>query len=78
MSEMNNIFAKRSEANKNNSDLQTRKINRSGSKASSVDRILYLQRTIGNQAVSILISSKAVQAKLRIGQPGILAGFVGC
>ena len=70
MVEMNNIFAKRSEANKKNSDLQTRRINRSGSKASSVDRILYLQRTIGNQAVSRLIRSKALQAKLRIGQPG--------
>ena len=70
MSEMKNMFAKRSEANKINSDLQTRRINRSGSKASSVDRILYLQRTIGNQAVSRLINSKALQAKLKIGQPG--------
>jgi hypothetical protein len=70
MSKMNSIFAKRSGVNKINSDLQTQKINRSGSKASSVDRILYLQRTIGNQAVSRLIRSKAVQAKLRIGQPG--------
>jgi len=67
---MNSIFAKRSEANKINSDLQTRRINRSGSKASSVDSILHLQRTIGNQAVSRLIKSKALQAKLRIGQPG--------
>ena len=67
---MNSIFAKRSEANKINSDLRTRRINRSGSKASSVDSILYLQRTIGNQAVSRLIKSKALQAKLRIGQPG--------
>ena len=70
MGEMNSIFAKRSEANKNNSDLQMRRINRSGSKASSVDRILYLQRTIGNQAVSRLMKSGALQAKLRIGQPG--------
>jgi hypothetical protein len=70
MSKMNSIFAKRSGVNKINSDLQTQKINRSGSKASSVDRILYLQRTIGNQAVSRLIRSKALQAKLRIGQPG--------
>jgi len=62
--------SKRSEANKINLDLQTRRINRSGSKASSVDHILYLQRTIGNQAVLRLIRSKARQAKLRIGQPG--------
>ena len=70
MGEMNSIFAKRSEANKINLDLQTRRIKQSGSKASSVDRILYLQRTIGNQAVLRLIRSKALQAKLRIGQPG--------
>ncbi len=70
MGEMNSIFAKRSEANKINLDLQTRRINRSGLKASSVDRILYLQRTIGNQAVSKLIKSWDLQAKLRIGQPG--------
>ena len=70
MGEMNNIFAKKSEANKINSDLQTQRIKPSGSKASSVDRILYLQRTIGNQAVSRLINSKALQAKLKIGQPG--------
>lgn len=37
---------------------------------SPVDRILYLQRTIGNQAVSKLMKSGALQAKLRIGQPG--------
>ncbi len=35
-----------------------------------VDRILYLQRTAGNQAVSRLMRSGALQAKLRIGQPG--------
>ncbi|MCK4858061.1 MAG: DUF4157 domain-containing protein [candidate division Zixibacteria bacterium] len=34
------------------------------------NRILYLQRTAGNQAVSRLMKSRALQAKLRIGQPG--------
>ncbi len=37
---------------------------------SPVDRILFLQRSIGNQAVQRLIKSGALQAKLRIGQPG--------
>jgi hypothetical protein len=37
---------------------------------SPVDRILFLQRTIGNQAVGKLIKSGAFQAKLKIGQPG--------
>jgi hypothetical protein len=40
------------------------------SQGSHVDRILFLQRTIGNQAVQRLIKSGALQAKLRIGQPG--------
>jgi Domain of unknown function (DUF4157) len=37
---------------------------------SPVDRILFLQRAIGNQAVARLMKSGALQAKLRIGQPG--------
>ena len=40
------------------------------SQSSHVDQILFLQRTIGNQAVQRLIKSGALQAKLRIGQPG--------
>ena len=58
MSEMNSIFAKRSAANKNNLDLETGRINRSRSKASPVDHILYLQRTIGNQAVQKYIKRR--------------------
>lgn len=37
---------------------------------SSADRVLFLQRTIGNQAVERMIRSGTLQAKLRIGQPG--------
>ncbi|MCD4843315.1 MAG: DUF4157 domain-containing protein [Methanosarcinales archaeon] len=37
-----------------------------------VDRILFLQKTAGNQAVSRLMKSGALQAKLRIGQPGVV------
>ena len=33
------------------------------------DRILFLQRTIGNQAVQRLIKSGTLQTKLKIGQP---------
>jgi len=40
------------------------------SQSSHVDRILFLQRTIGNQAVQRMVRSGALQAKLRIGQPG--------
>jgi hypothetical protein len=42
----------------------------SQSMISPVDQIMYLQRTIGNQAVQKLIKSRALQTKLRIGQPG--------
>ncbi len=34
-----------------------------------VDHILYLQRTIGNQAVQRMMKSGVIQAKLKIGQP---------
>ena len=37
---------------------------------SPADRILFLQRTIGNQAVQRLIISGTLQAKLKIGPPG--------
>ena len=37
---------------------------------SPADRILFLQRTIGNQAVQRLIKSGTLQTKLKIGQPG--------
>jgi len=42
----------------------------SQSMSSPADRILFLQRTIGNQAVQRLIKSGTLQAKLRVGQPG--------
>lgn len=37
---------------------------------SPVERILFLQRTIGNQAVEKIIKSGTLQAKLRVGEPG--------
>ncbi|PWB50049.1 MAG: hypothetical protein C3F06_13180 [Candidatus Methanoperedenaceae archaeon] len=37
---------------------------------STVDHILFFQRTIGNQAVVRLMKSGTIQAKLRVGQPG--------
>ncbi|MCC4769558.1 DUF4157 domain-containing protein [Methanosarcina sp. DH2] len=39
------------------------------SSESPADRMLQLQRTAGNQAVQRLIKSRALQAKIRIGQP---------
>jgi hypothetical protein len=37
---------------------------------SPVEQVLHLQRTIGNRAVTRLIQSGVLQAKLKIGQPG--------
>ena len=69
MSEMLHIHAKRSGEKKDNM-LSQKKRNVNHFTNSPVDRILYLQRTAGNQAVSRLMRSGALQAKLRIGQPG--------
>jgi outer membrane protein OmpA-like peptidoglycan-associated protein len=63
-------IAKVPEVKKSSSNSRVRKTERLQSMDTTVDRILYLQRTVGNQAVSRLMRSGALQAKLRIGQPG--------
>jgi len=63
-------IAKAPEVKQSNSNSWVRRTKRLQSMDSPVDRILYLQRTVGNQAVSRLMKSGALQAKLRIGQPG--------
>lgn len=65
------ISEKKSEAAKENRTSQMRKSNYTQSANPFVDRILFLQRTIGNQAFSRLINSGALQAKLKIGQPDV-------
>jgi len=47
---------------------QTQK-NRFNNHSSPLDQILFLQRTIGNQAVESLFKSGIIQAKLKIGKP---------
>lgn len=37
---------------------------------SPIDHIMFLQRTVGNQAVRRLFKSGVIQARLKIGQPG--------
>ena len=65
------IADKQPEAKSQNLATQIRRKTESyQSMSSPVDRILFLQRTIGNQAVTRLIKSGTLQAKLRIGQPG--------
>jgi hypothetical protein len=64
------VSAKKHEAKRENKASQMQKTGPSQSISSPVDQILFLQRTIGNQAVGRLLKSGALQAKLRIGQPG--------
>ena len=70
MREMVGLNVKKSVVNRDNSDSRMRRTNHSRSVNPSVDQILFLQRTVGNQAVQRLLRSGALQAKLRIGQPG--------
>ncbi len=70
MSERVKVTTKAPEAKKENAVSQTRKTEASQSMNSPVDRILFLQRTIGNRAVERLVKSGVIQTKLNIGQPG--------
>ena len=63
-------IAKVSEVKKSSLNSRVRKTAHLQSMDTPMDRILFLQRTAGNQAVSRLMKSGALQAKLRIGQPG--------
>lgn len=69
MAESAKVTAKAPEAKRENAGSQSREPERSQSMDSPLDRILFLQRTIGNQAVQRMMKSGALQAKLRIGQP---------
>ena len=62
-------IAKVPEVKHSNSNSRVRRTERLQSMDTPADCILYLQRTAGNQAVSRLMKSGALQAKLRIGQP---------
>jgi len=64
------LNVKKPDVNRDNSDSRMRRTDHPRSVNSSVDRILFLQRTVGNQAVQRLLRSGTLQAKLRIGQPG--------
>ena len=64
------INAKTSEAKRENSAYRPRKFHFSQSMNSPLDHILFLHRTIGNQAVERLFKSGLLQAKLKISQPG--------
>lgn len=69
MSERAKVTAKTPESKIENAVSQTRKTELSHFLSSPIDHILFLQRTIGNQAVQRLFKSGVIQAKLKIGQP---------
>jgi len=76
MSEISLIHAKRSGEKKDSLPSQ-KKTNSNHITNSPADHILYLQRTIGNQAVQRLIKSGALQAQpgcAEVDQVGGLAG----
>ena len=58
------------EVKQSSSNYRVRRSERLHSMDTPVDRILFLQRTVGNQAVPRLMKSGALQVKLRIGEPG--------
>ena len=68
MSERVKVTSKTPESKKDNSVSQTRNTDFSQSTSSPIDQILFLQKTIGNQAVQRLFKSGVIQAKLRIGR----------
>lgn len=69
MSRCKTSASRASEKNIDVSVLPARKPESSPSKTSPSERILHLQRTIGNQAVGSLLKAGTLQAKLKIGQP---------
>ena len=70
MGEIARITTKKPEAKSEKSVFKMRQNELSQSINSPVEQILYLQSTIGNEAVQRLIKSGDLQAKLKIGQPG--------
>ncbi|MCC4769555.1 DUF4157 domain-containing protein [Methanosarcina sp. DH2] len=68
MVEKTGVQARTQETKQKCSNFCSKKLNYNSS-GSPADRILQLQRTAGNQAVQRLIKSRALQAKIRVGQP---------
>lgn len=70
MGELVRVTAKKTEIKAENRISKVQKAGLSRSVSSPIDKILFLQRTIGNHKVGRLMKSGALQAKLKIGWPG--------
>lgn len=69
MYEKSGLLDKKTEASGKEKSSKARKAYLTQPSVFLADHVLYLQRTIGNQAVERLIKSRTLQTKLRIGQP---------
>ena len=69
MSEKVKLEGKTPGSRRDNSASLSKKPDFSQFKSSPVGQILFLQRTVGNQAVLGLLKSRFIQAKLKIGEP---------
>ena len=70
MYEISRLYAKTPVVKRSNSSLRIQRKKSSQQLKSPADQILFLQRTIGNQAVQRLIKSGTLKAKLKISHPG--------
>lgn len=69
MAETQRASIKKPSKNPQPSSAHPQRTSQSFSTNSPVDRIMHLQRTLGNQAVQGYFASGAIQTKLKIGQP---------
>ena len=69
MSKIIKLLTKAPEAKSENAVSQIHKPQSLQSMNSSVERILFLQRTVGNQVVQRMLNAGVNQAKLKIGEP---------
>ncbi len=69
MKERSKAINKTPEIRKENSATQSQRTELPFSVNSPTDQIVYLHKTIGNQAVQRLFKSGVIQAKLKIGEP---------
>src|SRR5574341_1556134 len=70
MNQMMRVINKTPVAKKERSISRVQKTKGFQPESSAIARILFLQRTIGNQAIQKLIKSGALKTKLKISQPG--------
>jgi hypothetical protein len=70
LGKINRIATRKSEAKRESPVSQAHKPEPFQTRSSSIDGILFLQRTVGNQAVQKLFKSGTIQAEPKIGKPG--------